>query len=47
MTAQTLQQRAEIERAVGSRTLCDLFDHTAAEAGDAPAFSNEAGDSST
>ena len=45
MTAQTLQQRAEIERAVGSRTLCDLFDHTAAEAGDAPAFSNEAGDS--
>src|SRR5262252_6935313 len=44
MTAQTLQQRAEIERVVGSRTLCDLFDHTAAEAGDAPAFSNEAGD---
>jgi long-chain acyl-CoA synthetase len=45
MTAQTLQQRAEIERAMGSRTLCDMFDHTAAEAGDAPAFSNEAGDS--
>jgi long-chain acyl-CoA synthetase len=45
MTAQTLQQRAEIERAVGSRTLCDLLDHTAAEKGDAPAFSNEAGDS--
>jgi len=45
MTAQILQQRAEIERAMGSRTLCDLFDHTAAEAGDAPAFSNEAGDS--
>jgi len=45
MTAQTLQQRAEIERAMGSRTLCDLFEHTAAEAGDAPAFSNEAGDS--
>src|SRR5262249_6494220 len=44
MTAQTLQQRAEIERVVGSRTLCDLFDHTAAEAGDAPAFSDEAGD---
>ena len=44
MTAQTLQQRAEIERVVGSRTLCDVFDHTAAEAGDAPAFSNEAGD---
>ena len=45
MTAQTLQQRAEIERAVGSQTLCDLFDHTAAQEGDAPAFSNEAGDS--
>ena len=45
MTAQTLQQRAEIEQAVGRRTLCDLLDHTAAEAGDAPAFSNEAGDS--
>jgi long-chain acyl-CoA synthetase len=45
MTAQTLQRRAEIEQAMGSRTLCDLFDHTAAEAGDAPAFSNEAGDS--
>jgi long-chain acyl-CoA synthetase len=44
MTAQTLQQRAGIEQAMGSRTLCDLFDHTAAEAGDAPAFSNEAGD---
>src|SRR5262249_57804363 len=44
MTAQTLQQRAEIDRAVGSRTLCDVFEHTAAEAGDAPAFSNEAGD---
>ena len=45
MTAQTLQQRAEIEQAVGSRTLCDLLGQTAAEAGDAPAFSNEAGDS--
>ena len=45
MTAQILQQRAEIERAMGSRTICDLFEHTAAEAGDAPAFSNEAGDS--
>jgi long-chain acyl-CoA synthetase len=44
MTAQTLQQRAGIERAVGDRTLCDLLDHTAAVAGDAPAFSNEAGD---
>jgi long-chain acyl-CoA synthetase len=45
MTAQTLQERAEIERAVGDRTMCDLLDGTAAESGDAPAFSNEAGDS--
>jgi long-chain acyl-CoA synthetase len=44
MTAQTLQERAEVERAVGGQTLCDLLDRTAAEAGDAPAFSNEAGD---
>src|SRR6266851_2448012 len=44
MTAQTLQQRAEIERVVGDRTLCDLLDRTAAESGDAPAFSTEAGD---
>jgi long-chain acyl-CoA synthetase len=44
MTAQILQQRAEIERAVGEATLCDLLGRTAAEAGDAPAFSDEAGD---
>ena len=44
MTAQTLQQRAEIERVVGDRTLCDLLARTAAESGDAPAFSTEAGD---
>jgi long-subunit acyl-CoA synthetase (AMP-forming) len=44
MTAQILQQRAEIERAVGEATLCDQLDRTAAEAGDTPAFSNEAGD---
>ena len=44
MTAQILQQRAEIERAVGDRTICDLLGGTAAESGDAPAFSNEAGD---
>src|SRR5579859_1007238 len=44
MTAQILQERAEIERAVGEATLCDLLDRTAAAAGDAPAFSNEAGD---
>jgi long-chain acyl-CoA synthetase len=44
MTAQTLQERAEVERAAGGRTLCDLLDGTAAESGGAPAFSNEAGD---
>src|SRR6516225_10622057 len=44
MTAQTLQRRAEIERAIAGRTICDLLEHTAAAAGDAPAFSDEAGD---
>jgi len=44
VTAQTLQQRAEIERAVGEATLCDLLDRTAAEWGGAPAFSDEDGD---
>jgi long-chain acyl-CoA synthetase len=41
---QTLQQRAEIERAMGEATLCDLLDRTAAESGGAPAYSNEDGD---
>ena len=41
---QTLQQRAEIERAMGEATLCDLLDRTAAEWGGAPAFSDEDGD---
>jgi long-chain acyl-CoA synthetase len=44
MTAQTLQQRAEIERVAGDRTVCDLLDRTAAASGDAPAYSNEDGD---
>ena len=44
MAAQILQQRAEIERAVGEATLCDLLDRTAAEWGGAPAFSDEDGD---
>jgi long-chain acyl-CoA synthetase len=44
MTARILHQRAEIERVAGDRTVCDLFERTAAEAGHAPAFSNEAGD---
>ena len=44
MAAQILQQRAEIEHAVGEATLCDLLDRTAAEWGGAPAFSDEDGD---
>ena len=44
MTAQTLQQRAEIERVAGERTVCDLLDRTAAAEGDDPAYSNEDGD---
>src|SRR6516164_9623507 len=44
MTAQILQRRAEIEQAMAGRTICDLLERTAAEAGDAPAFSDEAGD---
>jgi len=44
MTAQILQRRAEIERAMAGQTICDLLDRTAAAAGDAPAFSDEAGD---
>jgi len=44
VAAQILQQRAEIEHAVGEATLCDLLDRTAAEWGGAPAFSDEDGD---
>src|SRR5262249_57922260 len=44
MTAQILQRRAEIERAMAGQTICDLLDRTAAAAGGAPAFSDEAGD---
>ena len=44
MTAQTLRERAEIERAMGEATICDLFARTASRAGTDPAFSNEAGD---
>src|SRR6266705_4814068 len=45
MTARTLQERAEIERAAGEATICDLLAQTAAAAGGGPAFSDEAGDS--
>src|SRR5579859_7489557 len=44
MSAHTLQERAEVERAAGDRTLCDLLGATAAESGGAPAFSDEDGD---
>ena len=44
MTARTLQERAEIERAAGEATICDLLAQTAAAAGGDPAFSDEAGD---
>jgi long-chain acyl-CoA synthetase len=44
MSAQVLQRRAEIEQAMAGRTICDLLKDTAAAAGDAPAFSDEAGD---
>ncbi len=44
MTARTLQERAEIERAAGEATICGLLAQTAAAAGGDPAFSDEAGD---
>ena len=44
MTGQTLQERAEIQRAAGNRTICDLLAETATAAADAPAFSDEDGD---
>ena len=44
MTAQILQQRAEVEQAMAGRTICDLLERTAAAAGDAPACSDESGD---
>ncbi len=44
MTAEILQRRTEIEASVSGLTVCDLFERTAAGSGDAPAFSDEAGD---
>ena len=41
MTAEILQRRAEIERAISGMTLCDLLERTAADSGEAPAFSDE------
>jgi len=44
VTAETLQRRAEIERQISGLTLRDLLERIAREEGDAPAFSDEAGD---
>jgi long-chain acyl-CoA synthetase len=44
VTAEILQRRTEIEASVSDLTVCDLFERTAAGSGDAPAFSDEAGD---
>jgi len=41
VTAEILQRRAEIERAISGMTLCDLLERTAADSGEAPAFSDE------
>jgi long-chain acyl-CoA synthetase len=44
VTAEILQQRAEIERQISGLTLRDLLERVARGEGDAPAFSDEAGD---
>ena len=47
MTTEILQQRAEVERDIAGRTVCDLLRATAESSGDAPALSNQApGDAS-
>jgi long-chain acyl-CoA synthetase len=42
VTSEILEQRAEIEREIGGRTVCDLLRATAENSGDAPALSNQA-----
>jgi long-chain acyl-CoA synthetase len=42
VTAEILQQRAEIERKISGLTVCDLLELTAGDSGGAPAFSDEA-----
>ena len=42
MTAEILQRRAEIERAISGLTVCDLLERTAGDSGEAPAYSDEA-----
>ena len=44
MTAEILQRRAEIERQISGLTLRDLLERTATDSGEAPAYSDEAGD---
>jgi len=47
VTTEILQQRAEVERDIAGRTVCDLLRATAESSGDAPALSNQApGDAS-
>ncbi len=43
MTAQTIEERAQIEQSIQGRTLCDDLRQTADERGDQPAFSDRAG----
>ena len=44
MTTETLQRRAEIERDIEGRTVCDHLRETAESSGGAPALSDRAGD---
>src|SRR5215467_5930143 len=44
VTAEILQRRAEIERQISGLTVCDLLERIAGDEGEAPAFSDEAGD---
>ena len=44
MTTEILQRRAEIERDIEGRTICDHLRETAENSGDAPALSDQAGD---
>src|SRR5262245_37353653 len=43
VTAEILQRRAEIERQISGSTVCDLLERIAGDEGEAPAFSDEAG----
>ena len=43
MTAQTIEERSQVEQAIGGKTLCDDLRRTAEEHGDQPAFSDRDG----